>query len=235
MYRALVLTLTLACVCCGGSNDDASRARCTPAAGTTGSPMSVEEAVALINGLPHPVTTACLLEALDRPLRVELTSSMSSVQPAVGRRSPRIFIFSDPLVISVVPAGRGATVVEFSELGLDDMSVKAELPFPVTEPLSAGDAFAHIEVDATRTGCGVCHVREVFDRTVGSAKAYKSRGFRPVDDSLVALASLSAERSACDTSVEPERCAILAALLDHGTVREEHFLDPLPTQFEPAD
>ena len=187
----------------------------------------------LVNSLPFPVTTACFVESLARPLRVEMTSSTFSVQPASGPSNPRIFVFSEPLVISVVPAGSGAAVVEFSELREDRTSVKAELAFPVVAPVAAEEAFAHLDVDGSRSSCGVCHTREVVDRTVGSATAYRSRAFRPEDRTIVPVASLA--EASCDPATEPERCAVLAALFDHGTVREEHFLDALPTIFETPD
>ena len=68
--------------------------RCKPAPGTTGSPGTLEEAVALANGLPFPVTAECYVEALDRPLRIEATKSRTSLQKAEGERSPRVFLWS---------------------------------------------------------------------------------------------------------------------------------------------
>jgi len=59
-----------------------------------GSPGTIEEAVALANGLPFPVTAECYVEALDRPLRIEATKSRTSLQKAEGERSPRVFLWS---------------------------------------------------------------------------------------------------------------------------------------------
>src|SRR5262245_6264496 len=41
---------------------------CSPANGVSGKPANISEALILINTLPKPVTLACFIEALDRPL-----------------------------------------------------------------------------------------------------------------------------------------------------------------------
>ena len=59
-----------------------------------GSPDSIGDAVALINALPKPLTIACFVSALNRPLNLNLTTSTISVQPAIGVSNPRIFIIN---------------------------------------------------------------------------------------------------------------------------------------------
>jgi hypothetical protein len=69
----------------------------------------------LINGLPKPVSLVCFLEALERPLRLVATRSFFSAQPAVGARSPRIFLFMDGIIQSIVPAGSARNLLEMGE------------------------------------------------------------------------------------------------------------------------
>ena len=68
----------------------------------------------------------CFLERLDRPLTVLGVASVFSLQPAVGARSPRIFIFDPGLVMSVVPAGMGSPYLELAEYTTPLRSIKAQ-------------------------------------------------------------------------------------------------------------
>lgn len=58
--------------------------RCVAPPGISAAPSSIAAAVALINALPPPVTVACFVESLDRPLQVVATASDLSAQPAAG-------------------------------------------------------------------------------------------------------------------------------------------------------
>ena len=89
---------------------------CVAPAGTTPSPATIADVVALINAMPKPVTLPCFLAALARPLELYATRSVISAQPAVGRRSPRTFLFLDGLTLSVVPEGVGTRLLEMGEL-----------------------------------------------------------------------------------------------------------------------
>src|SRR4051794_26926429 len=71
--------------------------RCVAPAGTTSSPQTIADVVELLNAMPKPVSLPCFLSTLARPLEVHATLSVTSAQPAVGKRSPRIFIFLDGL------------------------------------------------------------------------------------------------------------------------------------------
>src|SRR3712207_6534727 len=73
--------------------------------GVPRNPTSIAEAVALVSALPRPLTVGCYLESLERPLRVNATSAVISLQPAAGPRNPRMFLFAGNLVSSIVPAG----------------------------------------------------------------------------------------------------------------------------------
>jgi hypothetical protein len=194
--------------------------RCAPAPGTTGSPSSIAETVDLVNGLPKPVSLPCFLEALERPLRLVATQSLFSAQPAVGARSPRIFLFMDGIIHSIVPEGSARSLLEMGEATSAGSSIKAELEFPITESITLGTAFERLPMDDITT-CAVCHNGHV--PVLGIEGAFESEVLRPQDRELVPLADLENEATSCDAELEPERCAMLGALFQHGEV--------LPTEF----
>ena len=77
-------------------------------------PRTIEDVIRLLNEMPKPVSVACLIDVLERPLHVNATSNPFSGQPATSSKSPRIFLFlGKSLLVSVVPTGAGAEVVEF--------------------------------------------------------------------------------------------------------------------------
>ena len=104
--------------------------RCVPPDGVSGSPQTIDEVVALIDALPPPVTLPCFLESLDRPLHVEAAISRSSAQPAYWDRSPRLFLFIGDLVLTVVPEGSGAALLEMGEFVDETHTRKAEQVVP---------------------------------------------------------------------------------------------------------
>ncbi|MFP2904637.1 hypothetical protein ACLESD_06180 [Pyxidicoccus sp. 3LFB2] len=218
---------------CGASSGsaplDALPRDCVPSGGATGAPGTIEEAVALINSLPRPTSVACLVESLDRPLRLSATESDLSAQPAHGRRSPRVFLFSGPLIISVVPDGPGAEVVEFAELDDSGRSIKGELAFPIEAEVLPEAPYTKVMFQPGVTVCALCHADERPAYRVGNAWAYSSRALRPVDSSLVPLEELQREASTCDASAEPERCRLLQELFEHGMPRAHAFPASLPT------
>jgi hypothetical protein len=189
---------------------------CAPAEGTTGLPHTIEEALALVNALPRPVTVQCLVESLDRPLRVVASDSLNSAQPADGEASPRIFLFSGTLVVSVVPAGDGAPLVEFGQISGTGRTIKGELVFPVEESLPPSAPYGHIMLAPSVTGCALCHRGEEPAFEVDGAWAYESDAMQPEPESLVELETIHAEAEACDPAAEPERCALLRELFEHG-------------------
>jgi hypothetical protein len=193
-----------------------------------GRPTTIAEVLPLINALPHPVTLPCFLESLERPLYLNATKGLFSAQPAVGERSPRIFIAVDALLMSVVPEGFGRDYLEFGQLTSNHRSVKAEVPFPVTRELEFRDAFVTLEFPrAEFTTCGVCHAAEVS--IDGPPWARESQALRPhpLEDVPVGrLAELDAE---CDAALEPERCAILRALFVRGRVEQYRFPSEMAT------
>jgi hypothetical protein len=175
-----------------------------------------------LDTLPSPVTLDCFLVSLERPLGLEMTTNLFSAQPAEGPESPRIFVRTDELAMSVVPVGEARDLLEFGELLDSGLSVKAELEFPIELPLDPALPFDRVrDVDGPAfTGCGICHWGEV---DAGGGR-YASTPLRPDDATLVSLGTLLDAHETCDPAVDPERCAMFSALLDHGDV----FHDPFP-------
>lgn len=191
-----------------------------------GRPTTVAQAVSLVQALPDPVDPACFVEALDRPLEVVATDSIVSAQPADGADRPRLFLFLDALVVSVVPSGEGAPLVEFGERTEGVASIKAEVALPLEADFTLSDAYDRVQFDPTRSNCGLCHRNEVQVDTLDGVPVYASDALRPFDDTLIALPEVRSAREACDD--EDPDCDVLRALLDHGEVLAGAFDDALP-------
>src|SRR6185436_15677109 len=148
-------------------------------------PTSIEDLIALTNALSRgrsgPLTLPCLLESLDRPLGFLAARSVLSLQPAAGARSPRMFLFAGALVLSVVPAGVGEELLEISLPVSETRSIKAEIHFPVAEPLALGQPFSHIRIDdGTSTTCSGCHGYEEPSSRIDVAQGFESDLLRPL-------------------------------------------------------
>ncbi len=218
---ALVGAILLGLACGGGDEAPAQPGRraltpraCSLPAGHGGKPESVEEVVALINALPRPVTVSCLLEALDRPFHVDLSAGNFSLQPAYGENNPRIMVQSGALVLTVVPRGKGAGVVEFG-VRRGNQSLKAEVVFPVTEELTPGAPYARVQGQGG-TVCRTCHFNERRADHIDFAEAYWSDLIAPALENQVDRAYLDWVIQQCDPAVERERCAIFDAIFGHG-------------------
>lgn len=202
---------------------------CFPPRGQSGSPDTIFEVIALVNALPRPVTIPCFLESLDRPLRLNATSSVVSAQPSVGARSPRIFLFSGQnLILSVVPDGVGRLLLEAGQLTSSTRSIKGEIKFPVDHALRDEEPFGHLPFGRT-TSCGLCHRSE--EPVFGLEGAVESGALRPTPRLAVPLEDIRGHHARCDAATEPERCAFLKALFDHGPVTAHEFPAEMPTFF----
>jgi hypothetical protein len=193
------------------------------------SPRSISEALEWINAQPKPLSLPCFLETLGRPLALYATESIFSAQPAVGRRSPRMFVFTEPLIMTVTPEGRGSHLLEFGEQRSETTSLKAEIAFPVEAELEPAAPYERLLVESSYTTCSVCHEGEEPDTRTSFTRAFVSRALRPVPLERVSLSELRAEARACDASAEPERCAMLLALFGQGNVVDAEFSAALPT------
>ncbi|HEY0712494.1 MAG TPA: hypothetical protein VGF45_07460 [Polyangia bacterium] len=211
----------------GGQNDAAVDAvkvtrTCWAPPGVSTNPVSISEVVALINSLPMPVTVPCFLETLDRPLTAMASRGVISLQPAFGSRSPRIFLLSPQLVMTVVPEGKSGTVIEFGQYTAPGRTLKAEIAFPVEAPLTAAAPYDRVRSTTTGTTCRSCH-RDEEALVIDGVEGFVSAALAPVFREVIDLVDVQAERRACDAKVEPFRCAVLGALFDHGEVREGRF------------
>jgi hypothetical protein len=228
--RAILLSVAwlLACSCSAADPQSESLrtpARCTGKGHFSQPPRSIEDVVALANELPKPLDLACFVQALARPLRLRAVYSVFSAQPAVGYRSPRFFIFSEPLIMTVVPEGIGSNLLELSELQPDPtLSLKGELVFPLEDDIGSGLPYTTIEAEGGGgTRCAACHRHETRAASVTSAAAYISAAYEArSEDSSVSLIDVESEARNCDVAVEPERCEILQALFS-GPVETASF------------
>jgi hypothetical protein len=214
-----------------GNDAAATERRCLAPPGVSGAPGSIAAAVRLANALPHPLSLPCFLESLDRPLDAHAATSIISLQPSAGERSPRIFLFSGNLIMSVVPEGKGRSLVELGQLVAPGRSLKAELRFPMEGPLGPEDPFEHVR-EGEGTTCRFCHPTEERAPEI-AGPAYVSGAFSPLPRARVTLESLASERARCNDAQEPDRCAFLGALFDHGEVRWRDFPLSVPTAFGP--
>lgn len=203
---------------------------CVAPAGVSNAPQSIAETLRLLDALPKPLTIPCFLESLARPLSIHATFGILSAQPAVGARSPRIFLFFGPNTMSIAPEGDGATVLEFGEERPDYRSLKAELAFPITLPqVPAAAPFDKTAFNDTVSTCGLCHAAESREPNAPSLHAFVSQALRPLPRNQVTSAALSYELGICDPKVEPERCAILDGLLGWGPVSDAQFPEAMAT------
>lgn len=221
-------------VACSGSDPGP---RCQPGVGVSGRPGSIAETVALVNSLPRPVTVACFLESLERPLYVNATRSFISLQPATGTRSPRLFLMFEGMSASVVPEGTGSKLIEFGEFVTPERTLKAELKTPIEAEVQPADPFVSpISTTGSDAGmattCRTCHALEEKSEAIAFADAYHSLALRPDPRSRVPLDTVLAERGACPDSDTGERCTMLRALFDHGPVLPREFPASLPTIFD---
>jgi len=209
---------------CGSAPEGTSPAPAEPAhtpscrapASVSNQPHTIDETVALINALPKPLSLPCFVEALGRPLQLNAARSSTSAQPAVGDRSPRIFVKLDTLTLSVVPAGVGASLLEMGEARPGLRSLKGELEFPILQVLPPSAAYDHASYDGTITKCAFCHAIEAPESFAWGGRGFVSQALRPYYSQQVPLVSVEAEAASCDPALEAERCAMLHALFGWG-------------------
>jgi hypothetical protein len=109
-------------------------------------------------------------------------------------------------------------------------STKGEIYFPIEDQLEPEDAFSRLTprestglTSDEATSCGVCHDNEEPAPDYPFSGAFISAIVRPQPFFDVSIDSLKEERQLCDSDVEPERCAVLEALFDHGEVERAAF------------
>lgn len=195
----------------------------------------VESVTDWINALPQPLELPCFLESLPRPFYVNMTESVFSAQPSNGKRNPRIFIFYDRLVLSVVPQESFSpeeehiNLLEISFNTEGSQSVKAEILFPVMDTLAYSDAYlSAAKLDAASSVCGVCHRSEVKVGSFDGIPVFQSSMIRPYDGIEVTIAFLKNELSTCDEELQPHRCDMLKAIIGEGDIFWRDFPVDIP-------
>jgi hypothetical protein len=207
---------------CAPASSGGAAGACAPAAGAA-QPRSIGDVVQLLNAASKPVDLPCALALIPGALQIAASTSTASLQPALGSRSPRIFLLLDPLVATVVPEGAGAALMELGQRDGDALSIKGELQFPVTAELPPSGPFDHALFSDTVTTCAFCHAGETPAPQAGFADAFESQAFRPAPSTAVGVDELRAEREACDPATEPYRCGMLGALFDRAAVTAGDF------------
>lgn len=212
----------------GAAPSHPGKAALASCAASPRSPSTIADVVDQADALPKPASVACFVASLARPLAVVATTSAASAQPAASAKSPRVFVVTPGLVVSVVPEGTAASMIELGEFVTSTRTLKGELAFPVTGALAADAPFAHLAQPNGTTPCGVCHRGESAHPSV--ARGFVSAAYRPNSGGDVKLAALSAEHDACVASGDTSsRCALFHALFDFGVVREGSFSASLDT------
>ena len=200
---------------------------------TLGSPNSITDAVALINALPKPLTIACFISSLQRPLKINLTTSKKSVQPAIDSSNPRIFIMNFPLIISINIKGDKSYIMEFSEFTSDQTSIKAELLFPIAKNILESTPFDRIDDSGARSACLGCHMNEEKIDSAFSGNIYESTALKPEPETLLSVSEFSSQIYNCDIQETPSRrCHLIYSLFNQGDVEHESFPENTPTFFE---
>ena len=175
-----------------------------------------------INALPHPVSAACVVASLPRPLSLVATTSAMSAQPADTAKNPRIFLIGPAMVISVVPGGAGAKVIETGEWVSGTTTIKGEVEVPVSETLAPDALYRRVAQSNQTSMCALCHRNEAPHPSI--AGAYVSVAYRPNPGEELKLTDVAALHDACVATAEAsERCELLHALFDFGGVRQTAF------------
>lgn len=196
------------------------------------SPKTIKQAIDLINALPKPVTIPCFLSALKRPLYLNATNSVVSVQPAVGNKSPRLFIKNDSLIMGFAFAGDGSQLLEFGELISDAKSIKGELLFPIDSEITYSAPYDRIKT-TTGTTCAGCHANEYQDTTQSDVSAFISVALKPDYNRNVYISEFFSEHTKCvETKDYSHRCKMIYSLFNNGKTYQKYFPSNMPTYFE---
>jgi hypothetical protein len=205
------------------ATEPASLAACAALGGSA--PTTIADVVLRINALPPPASLACLVASLPRPLSLVATTSPSSAQPADGHDSPRVFIVSDTLTLSVVAGGHAENLLEFGQWVTPLRSLKAELAFPLVRPLADDAPYKRVLApDHATTVCRLCHSNETAHETIPNA--FVSDALRVATYYDLPIDEVRTLRESCTRrsgEVAGARCDLLRALLDYGEVRQGAF------------
>jgi hypothetical protein len=218
-----LFSLLLYSNCAKVAEDDSTAevsSTCTAPSGVSSTPGTVEDVVRLVNSLPKPVTIPCFVQSLGRPLKIFASQSAASAQPAPNAENPRMFIFSNQLILTIVPAGPGKLLLEMGQLISSSESIKGELLFPISSKIPLDAPFIRIKSGA-QTSCASCHASE--QPLSGSSVAFSSRAIKASDTSRIAVTNLKTLSDTCNASNDLYRCLILRSVFNYGDVVEHSF------------
>lgn len=228
--RRAALLLAVLAPACGPADDAATRAlaACRARPARAEDLATPEALVRHLNALPAPVTVPCLVASLPRPLALVATTSEISAQPATAS-SPRVFVVTPTMFVSVVAAGEGAGLVEFGERTGARHTFKGEIALPLAGALAPTAPFGRVRLQAGGTTCGPCHHAEAA--APDARGAFASLALRPVPGSLVPVERLRAVASAACAGADDvsPRCLFWRAMFDGGAVVQGEFPAEFPT------
>lgn len=203
----------------GASSPDADGNCPAVPAGVSSAPMTIPDTIALANallGARASLSLECFVSSLSRPVAVLGAASTFSLQPG-NATNPRIFIFSGSLIMSVVPTGAANNQIELAQYTTSaTRSIKAQLVFPVSAPVTPADPYDSVRLGGGGTICGDCHTGEVVAPQVTATVGFESDVFQPLPTQIVPLQKMLDDTAGCDPQQDPERCAILSAVFNHG-------------------
>lgn len=203
------------------STNSSTQSICPQADAAIRNPTTISETMTLINALPKPLSLNCFVENLARPQKVFSMHSPGSAQKTDSADSPRIFIFSGNLILSVAASGTAKEMLEMSEIINSNETVKGEVLFPVQGPLSPAEPFNRI-LASSGTNCKFCHGGE-RPVTGFAGQAYASTFSRPSPFTLVSASHLRQLALNCNPSVDAHRCGILKAVFVTGQAQDQFF------------
>lgn len=187
-------------------------------------PLTVNQVVELINRIEKPVTVSCLISFLEAPLKIYAVNNQASAQAAASFESPRIFIFNQNLILSVVPDGDGKDFVEMSEVVGIFRSIKAELKFPINDIIVSGDAFRSIINNQGVSTCRGCHDNAEVANQITTGPAFITDMVLPDPNKRVPATNLNFWARNCDVNSNPFRCEMLKVIMINGKAEESNFL-----------
>ena len=191
---------------------------CVLAAVNLRNPKTIDETLDLVNALPKPLTLNCFLKNLPKPMQVFATNSKNSFQPAVDNDTPRIFIFGQSIVFSVVPGGAPKEALEISQVVTPVLSVKAEIYFPVLATLANDEPYKRVALaGVTGTSCQLCH-RFESPAVIGfRGPAFASEIIAPLSQTRITATRMKYLSTVCGSSADQFRCNMLKTIFDEGS------------------
>lgn len=221
-YLLLIVFLLTMPTACSKNKEETTVGDCTSIDSSLRNPQTIGDTLNLINALPKPTSLDCFINALQPPLKVFATNSSFSAQPAQGNSNPRIFILKDKLVLSIVPAGSGRTMLELGEASASQ-SFKGEVQFPVENTVTLSQIADHLSGGATVTSCAACHFSESKPSYQGKGPIYLSNILRPDESQRVGQTFMKIQAETCNSEVNKYRCDILKAVYINGQATDASF------------